>query len=1036
MVALIFCIQCSNATPSDTSLLANLYSLADSLVQQAQYDSADYWYQQVQVQSERLPWWEGYVKASNARATIAYLQRNTTARLYHANHALNIGNRHLPTPHLQIALAYQHIGNAWLSKGNNDSSLFYLQQAENGFHSLESWEEMAFCGVGIGINHWRKNNFSQAEIQLEGVYQLAKEKLPDSSHVYSYAFNLLGVLYQTIGDYDKALDVSLRVLESVGNDSFLLATNYGTLGTIYWSKGDTERSISYYERQLTIAKRIQDSPLIATAYNNLSAAYFKQKQTKKARFYAYQSYLMYQKFGSLSGRKFIESCNNLAACYTEMNMPDSALHYLQIAKTSSSTDTSQQGVTYHNFAQAYRRKGAYSLAEAYFKLALEKNQNRYGDHHPRLAKQYRMLGQLRADKGFHEEALRFFQQSLLSLSKGFQDSAWSANPSIEEISDKIELLKSLRDKAESLLALAREEKSQYYELAFKTFSDAVVLIDHIRRSYSIDRSRQFFMELALPVFELAIEGSLELAKTSSKPAFYEKKAFDFAERSKAISLLTHLNELRAGEFAGLPDSLRQQERDLKLNLAFYENKLINEQQKATGRDKVRMAVWREKTVSYRQQLEELILFLESAYPRYHRLKYGTQLADIKDIQAYLPDGEAFLIAYFVGEKAVYVFGINKTELKVHRTPIRDTLLTDLKTFVQQLYSQDIAESQAYNQAFFAEWTAQAHRLYQTWAEPVLPPKPTATSRLIVIPDGWLSYLPFDLLLREASSPNSSVDYVHLPYLMKDYAIQYEYSATLLLAPETQAKRPTGLFAAFAPAYDAKASARLSRSFSPLRYNQIESQQIQQLVGGISIVGDAATEEAFRSKAGDYQILHVAAHAFTDDTMPRNSALVFADVDTPPSSFQSVANTPVYDGLLHVHEVYNLQIRAGLTVLSACKTGSGQFARGEGVMSLSRAFRYAGCPSVVMSLWQTDDKATRELMYFFYSHLQEGMDKDEALHAAKWDFLKQSPKQHPFYWAPFVLVGKADPLPSRGVPSWPFLLGGILLAAFVGWRKYG
>jgi CHAT domain-containing protein len=120
-----------------------------------------------------------------------------------------------------------------------------------------------------------------------------------------------------------------------------------------------------------------------------------------------------------------------------------------------------------------------------------------------------------------------------------------------------------------------------------------------------------------------------------------------------------------------------------------------------------------------------------------------------------------------------------------------------------------------------------------------------------------------------------------------------------------------------------------------------------------------------------------------------------------------------DGFLHTYEVYNLCFNADLVTLSACETGLGKLSRGEGLIGLTRAFMYAGTPSVLVSLWSVDE-STAALMKIFYQNLKEGMSKAEALRQAKLKLLHTRVKTrdgemsfaHPFLWAPFVLVGEA------------------------------
>ena len=148
---------------------------------------------------------------------------------------------------------------------------------------------------------------------------------------------------------------------------------------------------------------------------------------------------------------------------------------------------------------------------------------------------------------------------------------------------------------------------------------------------------------------------------------------------------------------------------------------------------------------------------------------------------------------------------------------------------------------------------------------------------------------------------------------------------------------------------------------------------------------------------------------------------------PGLSFRAPSDTSGLE-YLHAYEIYNMELEAELTVLSACNTGSGKMVRGEGIMSLSRAFLYAGCPNVVFSLWQADDLATKEIMSAFYKQMSEQTGKDKALRNAKLEFLKNASQEqgHPFHWATFVLVGNDEPVSLDNSLSGQWLLGIALL----------
>ena len=191
------------------------------------------------------------------------------------------------------------------------------------------------------------------------------------------------------------------------------------------------------------------------------------------------------------------------------------------------------------------------------------------------------------------------------------------------------------------------------------------------------------------------------------------------------------------------------------------------------------------------------------------------------------------------------------------------------------------------------------------------------------------------------------------------------------------------------------------------------------------MGENATESNFKALSSEYDILHLAMHTLIDDENPLYSKLAFTYI--PGDTLE--------DGFLNAIEIYNLSLKARLTVLSSCSSGFGKFQKGEGVMSLARSFMYAGCPSVVMTLWEVEDQSGAEIMSKFYYYLKKGYSKDKALRKAKLKFLKKTGmlKSHPYFWSPYINIGD----PSRiyfGRPlKWIFLGSLILLFTIVSVR---
>jgi hypothetical protein len=160
-------------------------------------------------------------------------------------------------------------------------------------------------------------------------------------------------------------------------------------------------------------------------------------------------------------------------------------------------------------------------------------------------------------------------------------------------------------------------------------------------------------------------------------------------------------------------------------------------------------------------------------------------------------------------------------------------------------------------------------------------------------------------------------------------------------------------------------------------------------------GQEATKAAAQQlTSGDkaYRFFHIATHGLIDTEKPQFSGLVF---------------TPGEDGdpFWSAFEIFNARIPSEMAVLSACNTGLGRLVSGEGIVALSRAFMYAGAPTVCVSLWPVADESTPRLMKSFYEGVIAGGSKAQAMQTAQLQMLEGDTYPHPFYWAPFVLIGE-------------------------------
>ncbi|MEW5976402.1 MAG: CHAT domain-containing protein [Acidobacteriota bacterium] len=280
---------------------------------------------------------------------------------------------------------------------------------------------------------------------------------------------------------------------------------------------------------------------------------------------------------------------------------------------------------------------------------------------------------------------------------------------------------------------------------------------------------------------------------------------------------------------------------------------------------------------------------------------------------------------------------------------------------------------------------------------------TQYSRLIIVPDGNLHLLPFDLLINE-----------HGQSLVETHVVTYAPSASsfyllrTLLTPN-EARKPLlavgGIPANRKPAAPKQYARRSlftleAKKIGDLTQTTAEIRAISQLFLNEAVVleGKRATEAALKSEPLDqFRILHFALHGFSDTNIPERTALLLA-----------ADNNSDEDGLVQDREIRDLRLSADLVTLSACDTGIGRLQGQEGISSLVRAFLLAGARAVVASLWQVDDRSTAVLMKRFYSHVANGEDKADALRLAKLDFIRQYKQDAvPYFWAGFTLHGASN-----------------------------
>jgi CHAT domain-containing protein/tetratricopeptide (TPR) repeat protein len=563
------------------------------------------------------------------------------------------------------------------------------------------------------------------------------------------------------------------------------------------------------------------------------------------------------------------------------------------------------------------------------------------------------------------------------------------------------------------------------------------------------------------------DGPASTRPLEGKALAYATEALAVTERGRARSLLDMLSEGGGEITEGVPAELLQKKRE---NLRQQQEIAALLTGVSLGGDVSKDALEdAEKNLnSLQSEYESIENQIRTASPRYAALTSPRTLT-LEEIRGQVLDEQTALLEYSLGEERSYLFAVTRAGLTVSRLPARAEVERQVTAFRQQVIPSTLRRSitdlvanavdpqrgiklsgpppQATSEVVNA-YAQAAGGLYKSVVEPAAPL--FKGNRLLVVADGALNYVPFDALL--SAEPPRGADFSTLPYLIKTNETLFAPSASVVAAmrqqraPAGDARASGDMLVVADPVFDASDSrARVARPAE--QQSQADSQTAQaglsfdSALADLSGEGSAAGTDAparrgvlvrltgTREEAQEiaklaavsgrkadvwldtdaseanvegrdlsrYRVLHFATHGLLNAERPQFTGVVLS----------LVGNRAGADGFLRTDEVFNLHLSSPLVMLSACETGLGREKRGEGVMGLTRAFMYAGAPTVGVSLWSVADKSTSELMTDFYKNLF-GRDAtatpSSAMREARLRMIAAKRYSTPFYWAPFVLVG--------------------------------
>lgn len=796
-------------------------------------------------------------------------------------------------------------------------------------------------------------------------------------------------LFSKIGENRKATDAAqeaIKVASRTGSMS-LEGIVFMQLADIYRRLHEDEQALLLDRKALEIAQSTGDQSSIAGAHGSISTDYYLLGEDQKAFDHALHSL----EAAKLTGnpRLVSTSLTRAADRARDLELYDQSSRFIQEASEilDQSPDSELRDLLRGSQALMLLKQGNLEDAEKVLQQRLASG--RGSGVKERVLRTLKAIGIVWAMRGQFEKAVPYLEEA-----QGIAESL--ASP--DELSDVFGFLGWVHasagniEKGFGLLVQADEFRDQVWAQAPKE-----------------DRPSEFLKGRVSLYVEL-VRAAYKLYKRSNNDSRYAREAFNFSEKAKARNLTETFSRASLEEVSRLiPKEIRIKERRIRESV---------ERAKARYTDAIsELELSPELESELRRNYQELVAqqsafvdFLREEHPLYASAKYSsvTPLSKLPLqpdeilVEFFVTDEEVFRwVAYRAGQEVqIEQFDRIPVSYQMLKEMIVDTLLpVEILRMTRTWGGESYGASPASMELSEILLGSVLHTL-------------KGARRLVIVPDHILNVLPFEMLPSN-ESPSQ--------LLVEAWEISYAPSASFLsqMRHHSRSARPTAQLAFLIgdPVYeltDNAMSVEVDRtrtirqeaeergySLGRLPATREEVLKIAQVLkrngyeAEVLLGADARESSVKNIDRSQTRYWHIAAHALLGEKLPylREPAVVL-----------SLHDPDGEDGFLTLTEILNLSTRADLIVLSACSTGIGKYREGEGPLTLSTAFLYAGARSVVASLWEVSDESTSVLMQHFYKFFLQGMTKAEALRLAKIELRKRG-YDHPFFWAPFIIWGE-------------------------------
>ncbi len=820
--------------------------------------------------------------------------------------------------------------------------------------------------------------------------------------ICGYAYDQLEQTQKAIDSYEQAVSLSRAAGDARGEGASLLH-----LGLIHGKLGEWQKALDNFDQALPLFRAAGETQGEVIALSVMGSLHIHLGKPEELLTYYNKVLEIFRATGSREGEAAVLTA--IGPLYAETGHPEKARESLERALSV-------------NRALGFRRGEAVVLLTLGLLHSYQRDRQKalesFGQALPLFRAEHDRRGEGAALGG-----LCINHVSLNDYAKG-ADYCRQAQELLYAVSDR-------HNEALILKHIAIGERDRGNLAASQAaIESAITTIESLRTRVINPELRLSYFEGAQDYFELYIDLLMRLHKQQPNDR-HDTKALEASERARARSLLETLNEANADIRQGVDATLLQREREIQRRLnarAQLQMQLFSHPRSHAQAEALAAEI--QTLIKDLQQAETQI---RQTSPHYAALMQPQPLT-LKEIQSQVLDPDTLLLEYSLGDQRSFLWVVTSSSLTSYELPKRAVIETASGRFYDLLNARNVRvkrETNAQRANRIAQADLQLPAAAAALSRMVLAPAAgqLGKKRLIIVADGALHFIPFGAL--PAASDKAS-----RPMVADHEIVNLPSASTLAVIRSEVAERqkaPRGVVALADPVF-MKNDERVKRDKNTLadrprlvmKHRQLvkaaaedtgvateglyvprlpgtrhEAEQIMAMVPAterkLAVDFDASRDTATSAELGQYRYVHFSTHGFLNSVHPELSGLVFSLVDERGEA---------QDGFLRAHELFNLKLPAEVVVLSACQTGVGKTLRGEGLVSLTRGFMYAGAPRVVVSLWGVSDWGTSELMLRFYQGmLKDGMPPAAALRAAQISLMNDKRWSSPYYWAPFTLQGE-------------------------------